>query len=183
MLNAIRTAQTNITFETFVFRDGVGATFVEELSAAARRGVQVHMLLDWLGSRTMEPQPAAGRARRRLRAAPVSPAVLVPPRPPQQPHAPQAHGDRRLAWASPAASAWASNGRMAATGCRPGAKPISRPRDRWSRRCRPCSSTTGSRPRAACCTAPNTSPGSRPAATWTRRCSAARRSAARRACT
>ena len=55
MLNAIRTAQTNITFETFVFRDGVGATFVEELASAARRGVQVHMLLDWLGSRTMDP--------------------------------------------------------------------------------------------------------------------------------
>jgi cardiolipin synthase len=53
MLDAIRSAQTNITFETFVFRDGVGATFVEELSAAARRGVQVHMLLDWLGSRMM----------------------------------------------------------------------------------------------------------------------------------
>jgi cardiolipin synthase len=54
MLNAIRTAQNNITFETFVFRDGVGALFIEELSNAARRGVQVHMLLDWLGSRTME---------------------------------------------------------------------------------------------------------------------------------
>jgi cardiolipin synthase len=54
MLNAIRTAQTNITFETFVFRDAIGATFVEELSNAARRGVQVHMLLDWLGSRTMD---------------------------------------------------------------------------------------------------------------------------------
>lgn len=54
MLNAIRTAQSNITFETFVFRDGIGATFVDELSAAARRGVNVHMLLDWLGSRTME---------------------------------------------------------------------------------------------------------------------------------
>jgi cardiolipin synthase len=54
MLDAIRSATTNITFETFVFRDGVGATFVEELSAAARRGVQVHMLLDWLGSRTMQ---------------------------------------------------------------------------------------------------------------------------------
>ncbi len=53
MLNAIRTAQVNITFETFVFRDSVGAQFVEELSNAARRGVQVHMLLDWLGSRTM----------------------------------------------------------------------------------------------------------------------------------
>ena len=54
MLNAIRTAQTNITFETFVFRDAIGATFVDELSNAARRGVQVHMLLDWLGSRTMD---------------------------------------------------------------------------------------------------------------------------------
>lgn len=54
MLNAIRTAHTNITFETFVFRDGVGAQFVEELANAARRGVQVHMLLDWLGSRTMD---------------------------------------------------------------------------------------------------------------------------------
>ena len=53
MLNAIREAKVNVTFETFVFRDGVGATFVEELSSAARRGVQVHMLLDWLGSRTM----------------------------------------------------------------------------------------------------------------------------------
>ncbi|HXC38112.1 MAG TPA: phospholipase D-like domain-containing protein [Burkholderiales bacterium] len=63
MLNAIRTAHTNITFETFVFRDGVGATLVEELAAAARRGVQVHMLLNWLGSRTMNPDLlAAARA-------------------------------------------------------------------------------------------------------------------------
>jgi cardiolipin synthase len=54
MLAAIRAAEKNITFETFVFRDAVGAEFVHELSAAARRGVQVHMLLDWLGSRTME---------------------------------------------------------------------------------------------------------------------------------
>jgi cardiolipin synthase len=63
MLNAIRAARTNITFETFVFRDGVGATFVEELANAARRGVQVHMLLDWLGSRTMDQDLlAAARA-------------------------------------------------------------------------------------------------------------------------
>jgi cardiolipin synthase len=54
MLNAIRTAQINITFETFVFRDSIGATFVAELAEAARRGVRVHMLLDWLGSRTMD---------------------------------------------------------------------------------------------------------------------------------
>jgi cardiolipin synthase len=53
MLDAIREARTNITFETFVFRDEIGATFVEELANASRRGVQVHMMLDWLGSRTM----------------------------------------------------------------------------------------------------------------------------------
>jgi cardiolipin synthase len=63
MLNAIRTAQTNITFETFVFRDSIGVTFVDELANAARRGVQVHMLLDWLGSRTMDSSLlAAARA-------------------------------------------------------------------------------------------------------------------------
>jgi cardiolipin synthase len=63
MLNAIRTAHTNITFETFVFRDSIGATFIEELSNAARRGVRVHVLLDWLGSRTMDSnQLAAARA-------------------------------------------------------------------------------------------------------------------------
>jgi cardiolipin synthase len=54
MIEAIRSAKTNITFETFVFRDGIGATFVAELANAARRGVHVHMLLDWLGSRTMD---------------------------------------------------------------------------------------------------------------------------------
>jgi cardiolipin synthase A/B len=63
MINAIRAAQTNITFETFVFRDAIGATFVNELAAAARRGVHVHMLLDWLGSRTMDSDLlAAARA-------------------------------------------------------------------------------------------------------------------------
>jgi len=54
MLNAIRTAQVNITFETFVFRDSIGATFVAELAKATRRGMRTHMLLDWLGSRTMD---------------------------------------------------------------------------------------------------------------------------------
>ena len=62
---------------------------------AARRGVQVHMLLDWLGSRTMDQQPARGGARGGLRGAALSPALLVSPRPAQQPHAPQAAGRRR----------------------------------------------------------------------------------------
>ena len=61
--------------------------------------------------------------------------------------------------------------------------PLQGRRARWSRRCRRCSSTTGSRPPAAYCTARNISRSSRRPATWTRRCSAARRWAARRACT
>jgi cardiolipin synthase len=74
MLKAIRTAQTNITFETFVFRDDIGATFVEELSAAAKRGVRVHMLLDWLGSRTMDSRMLAN-----ARAAGCDVQIYHPP--------------------------------------------------------------------------------------------------------
>jgi cardiolipin synthase A/B len=54
MLEAIRSAEVSITFETFVFRDEIGSQFCEALSAAARRGVKVHILLDWLGSRGMD---------------------------------------------------------------------------------------------------------------------------------
>jgi cardiolipin synthase len=54
MLEAIRCATVSITFETFVLRDAIGAQFCAALSAAARRGVKVHILLDWLGSRGMD---------------------------------------------------------------------------------------------------------------------------------
>ena len=54
MLAAIRAAKVSITFETFVFRDQIGCEFCEALSAAAKRGVNVCILLDWLGSRGMD---------------------------------------------------------------------------------------------------------------------------------
>ena len=53
MLNAIHAAKVSITFETFVFRDEIGKRFCKALASAASRGVRVHVLLDWLGSRTM----------------------------------------------------------------------------------------------------------------------------------
>jgi cardiolipin synthase A/B len=53
MLEAIHAAKISITFETFVFRDEIGELFCEALTSAARRGVRVHVLLDWLGSRSM----------------------------------------------------------------------------------------------------------------------------------
>jgi cardiolipin synthase len=53
MLDAIQEAKVSITFETFVFRDEIGQVFCKALASAAQRGVHVHVLLDWLGSRTM----------------------------------------------------------------------------------------------------------------------------------
>ncbi len=55
MLDAIAAAKISVTFETFVFRDEIGARFCQALTHAARRGIHVHVLLDWLGSRTMPP--------------------------------------------------------------------------------------------------------------------------------
>lgn len=54
MLEAIESARTSITFETFVFKDEIGGTFCAALSAAARRGVKVKILLDWIGSSGMD---------------------------------------------------------------------------------------------------------------------------------
>lgn len=50
MLDDIRHAQASITFETYIFWSGeTGRQFVEALSERARAGVQVRVLLDWVG--------------------------------------------------------------------------------------------------------------------------------------
>lgn len=54
MLEAIHAACVSISFETFIFRDAIAGEFCRALAAAAERGVRVHVLLDWLGSRTMD---------------------------------------------------------------------------------------------------------------------------------
>jgi len=57
MLEAIRGARRSITFETYIYWSGdVGRRFAEALSARARAGVPVHVLLDWVGSSKMEPR-------------------------------------------------------------------------------------------------------------------------------
>ena len=56
MLEAIRSARRSITFETYIYWSGsIGREFADALSERARAGVQVHVLLDWLGSVKMEP--------------------------------------------------------------------------------------------------------------------------------
>jgi cardiolipin synthase A/B len=55
MLRAIRSAQTSITFETFIYWSGsVGEEFSQALSERARAGVPVNVIIDWVGSTRME---------------------------------------------------------------------------------------------------------------------------------
>ncbi|MCE3284684.1 MAG: cardiolipin synthase [Steroidobacteraceae bacterium] len=55
MLEAIRSARSTITFETYIYWSGdIGRRFADALSEQARRGVRVHVLIDWVGSQKME---------------------------------------------------------------------------------------------------------------------------------
>ncbi len=55
MLDAVKSAKTSITFETYIYWSGkVGKEFADALSERARQGVKVHVLLDWVGSQKME---------------------------------------------------------------------------------------------------------------------------------
>ena len=57
MLHAIHSAQNTITFETFIYWQGeIGRQFADALIERARAGVKVHVLLDWLGTRKMDPE-------------------------------------------------------------------------------------------------------------------------------
>ncbi|RYF43055.1 MAG: cardiolipin synthase [Comamonadaceae bacterium] len=55
MLQAIRGAKKTILFETYIYWSGqIGDEFAEALAERARAGVEVHVLLDWVGSAKMD---------------------------------------------------------------------------------------------------------------------------------
>ncbi|WP_373182048.1 phospholipase D-like domain-containing protein [Halomonas campaniensis] len=55
MLQAIRSAQTSITFETFIYWSGdIGDEFSQALAERARAGVPVSVIIDWVGSTRMD---------------------------------------------------------------------------------------------------------------------------------
>lgn len=55
MLEAIRAAQTSITFETYIYWSGeIGDEFTDALSERARAGIPVHVTIDWVGSIKMD---------------------------------------------------------------------------------------------------------------------------------
>ena len=56
MLQAIRSAQRTITFETYIYWSGhIGEQFAEALTERARAGVRVHLMLDWVGCAKISP--------------------------------------------------------------------------------------------------------------------------------
>jgi cardiolipin synthase A/B len=57
MLKAIRAAKYTINFETYIYWSGkTGTEFAKALIERVRAGVNVHLMLDWLGSEKMAPQ-------------------------------------------------------------------------------------------------------------------------------
>ena len=55
MLEAVRSAQSTINFETYIYWSGrIGKEFADALSERARAGVKVNLLLDWVGSQKMD---------------------------------------------------------------------------------------------------------------------------------
>jgi hypothetical protein len=182
MLAAIRSARTSITFETYIYWAGdIGRAFADALVERARGGVQVHVLLDWIGSAKVEQQVIDD-----MTAAGVQVRKFHPPhwsklgRMNNRTHRKLLVVGGRMR--SPAASASRRSGPAGRRTPSIGATATTRSRGRWWRRCRRCSWTTGSRSPATCCTAPTTFPfRRRPATSW-RRSSAARPAAAAKAC-
>ncbi len=57
MLEAIRGARETITFETYIYWSGeIGRKFSDALCDRARKGVKVHVMLDWAGAGKIEKQ-------------------------------------------------------------------------------------------------------------------------------
>ena len=55
MLEAIRQAKRTINFETYIYWSGeIGREFVDALSERARAGVEVQVLMDWVGSQRID---------------------------------------------------------------------------------------------------------------------------------
>jgi cardiolipin synthase A/B len=55
MLEAIRSAKSTITFETYIYwSETIGQEFADALVQRASAGVKVHVLLDWVGSLKMD---------------------------------------------------------------------------------------------------------------------------------
>lgn len=70
MLGAIRDARKSVALETYIFdMDRAGLAFVDELSAAVQRGVEVRVLVDGVGAAYSKPRAPAVLRTRGVRVA------------------------------------------------------------------------------------------------------------------
>jgi cardiolipin synthase len=80
MLAAIRAAQNSVYCSTFIFdRDRIGSEFAEELGGAARRGVDVRVLVDGIGERYSLRRISPLLERAGCRVARFLPPSIFPP--------------------------------------------------------------------------------------------------------
>ena len=64
MLEAIKSAEKTITFETFIYWSGnIAKEFSNALCERAKSGVKVHIILDWLGSKKIDQDMIAAMKR------------------------------------------------------------------------------------------------------------------------
>jgi cardiolipin synthase len=55
MLGSVRSAEKSICLETYIYWSGeVGREFADALAERARAGVKVHVIIDWIGSRSID---------------------------------------------------------------------------------------------------------------------------------
>ncbi len=113
MLEAIRGAQKTITFETYIWWSGkIAVEFSQALCERAKAGVEVNVTVDWAGSIKMDSSMLEEMQKCGVRIERYRPLHWYKPRPPEQPHAPQAAGGGRTrglhtaAWVS-AIRGWA----------------------------------------------------------------------------
>ena len=92
MLEAIHGARGSIAMASYIFDgDGIGADFVQALGAAARRGVEVRVLIDDVDARF-----SSSTAVKPLRRAGVNVAVFNPPLVPARLHALNLRNHRKI---------------------------------------------------------------------------------------
>jgi len=92
MLEAIARARSTLSFASYIFDgDGIGAQFVEALAAAAKRGVEVRVLIDDVDARFSRKS-----ATRPLEQAGVKAAVFNPPLVPARLHAINLRNHRKI---------------------------------------------------------------------------------------
>jgi cardiolipin synthase len=91
MLEAIRGAEANICFETYVYWTGkIAEEFADALCDRSKNGVGVHVLLDWYGSLRMSDELIDRMVDAGVEVGRFRPLKWFTPPPLQPPNAPQA---------------------------------------------------------------------------------------------